>query len=67
MTKRLIYVSGCDDATAVVLDLTDTEYEVSQRIAKAVTDASNYGCQPTITTASEGEPHYGWPTDDEEN
>lgn len=66
MTSRLIYVVGCDDATAVVLDLTDDEYAVAQRIATAVTEASEAGCQPTIQTATEGEPHHGWPQDPEE-
>lgn len=57
--KRLVYVSGCDDATAVALDLTDEEYAVAQRIADAVT-AKGGGCCPTMETASEGESHYGW-------
>ncbi len=57
--RRLIYVAGCDDATAVVLDLTDEEYAVAQRIAAAVTAAGG-GCRPEIETASDGEDHYGW-------
>ena len=61
MTDRLIYVSGCDDSTAVVLDLNDAEYLVAQRIAEAITQASTYGCMPNMETASEGEEHYGWP------
>lgn len=66
MTNRLIYVSGCDDSTAVVLDLTDAEYAVAQRIAAAVTAAGG-GCMPTAETATDGEPHYGWPSTDEED
>lgn len=59
MTKRLIYVSGCDDATAVEMDLTDDEFAVVQRVAAAVT-AKGGGCMPTIETDSEGGSHYGW-------
>lgn len=61
MTNRLIYTSGCDDSTSVVLDLTDTEFALVQRIAAATVKASTNGCMPTIETATEGEPHYGWP------
>lgn len=61
MTNRLIYVSGCDDYTSVVLDLTDDEYAVVERITAATREASTYGCMPIIETATEGEPHYGWP------
>lgn len=60
MADRLIYVSGCDDSTAVVLDLTDAEYAVAQRIAAAITEASKDMCMPDMQTASEGESHRGW-------
>lgn len=60
MSRRLIHVGGCDDSTNVILDLTDAEYAVVQRVAKAVTAASRYGCQPTIETATDGEAHFDW-------
>lgn len=66
MTKRLIHVAGCDDVTPLVTDLTDAEYAVIQRIAREVT-ALGGGCQPTISTATDGEPHHGWPDDYEED
>ena len=59
MTRRLIYVSGCDDSTSVVLDLDDDEYALVQRIASLVSEAGG-GCMPTMDTASEGESHWGW-------
>lgn len=59
MTERLIYVSACDDATAVVMDLSDEEFAVVQRVAEAVT-ANGGGCRPTIDVDSQGGDHYGW-------
>jgi hypothetical protein len=59
VTKRLIYVTGCDDSTSVVLDLDDAEYALAQRIAKQVTEAGG-GCMPVMDTASDGEEHWGW-------
>ena len=61
MTATLVYVSGCDDVTAVVMDLSDAEYTLAQRIAQEVT-ASGGGCSPMmIVTTHPG--HYGWPDD----
>lgn len=48
MTIHGIRVSGCDDATHVNLDLTETELAVVRRLAAALEEASSYSCQPTM-------------------
>lgn len=64
--RRLIYVSGCDDGTSVVMTLTDEEFAVIEAVAAATRGASSYTCQPVIEVQTEGdEPkHYGWPDDE---
>jgi hypothetical protein len=44
-----IRLSGCDDNTYFVLDLTAKERAVAERIATASKQASQLGCQPTMT------------------
>lgn len=48
MSEYLITLSGCDDSTRAVIELTDREHEVMQRVAEAVNARSRYGCQPEI-------------------
>ncbi|MGH3377920.1 MAG: hypothetical protein ACRDP6_24620 [Actinoallomurus sp.] len=48
MAEYLIKVSGCDDNTCVIADLTDAELEPVERIAAQVKTASEFGCQPVI-------------------
>lgn len=44
----LVSVSGCDDSTHALVDLTEEQAE-GLRIAAAATEArSTYGCQPVI-------------------
>lgn len=43
-----ITVQGCDDATEVVLDLTESEYAVVRRLADATATASQDACQPVV-------------------
>lgn len=44
----VVSVSGCDDSTHALIDLTD-EQAAGVRIAAAATEArSAYGCQPVI-------------------
>lgn len=43
---RLICLRGCDADTEVVLGLTDSEFEVIQRLVEATAAAS--GCEPKV-------------------
>lgn len=52
MAKYLIKASGCDDSTSVIVDLTDAEFAVAERIAKAVTQASFFGCMPRLAVSA---------------
>jgi hypothetical protein len=46
--KYRITVTGCDDDNTVDLDLTDAEVTFAKRLAEALTEASQYGCQPRM-------------------
>lgn len=52
MTSCLIRLSGCDDSTAFVVDLDDTELALVQRIAERSQETSQYSCQPRMTITS---------------
>lgn len=43
---------GCDDATTVYLPLTDDEARAVAKVARAVTDASGFACEPRLFIAS---------------
>jgi hypothetical protein len=47
--KYRIKVSGCDDSTYINRDLTEQEYAFLVSIAADITEASTYGCMPTMT------------------
>jgi len=44
-----IKLSGCDDHTVFVMDLTGTEAALLQRVAALSRETSNYSCEPTMT------------------
>ena len=46
--KYEIAVHGCDDSTYITIELNNDEADLLYRIAQAVTDASEYGCMPTM-------------------
>lgn len=46
--KYRVEVYGCDDSTSVEEELTDREYDFLKRIADNITNASEYGCMPTM-------------------
>lgn len=46
--KYKITVSGCDDSTSVKQELTDEQFKLISEIANAITEASTYGCMPTM-------------------
>jgi hypothetical protein len=54
-TPHTITVSGCDDSTTVVLPLTAVEAAVVRRVAEAISDASEFGCMPTMSVTPDGE------------
>lgn len=54
MKKHIIEVSGCDDSTAVPMEVTDVELAAIKRLVDMVNAASTYGCKPFI----EVDPHY---------
>ncbi len=47
--KYLIEVSGCDDTTRIVADLTVKQAEAVGRVAEQITAASTYGCMPVMS------------------
>jgi hypothetical protein len=49
--KYRITVSGCDDETTVDLDMTGAEVAFAEKLAEAVTEASEYSCQPKMRVA----------------
>jgi hypothetical protein len=49
MTAYQIKLRGCDDSTAFVMHLTDSEAATIRQAAEASCEASDYGCQPTMT------------------
>lgn len=44
----IVSVDGCDDSTAIIQELTLEEYELLNTIAEKITNASEYGCMPTM-------------------
>lgn len=45
-----ISINGCDDSTVIKgLELRVWEYDTLVRIADLVDDASDFGCQPTMS------------------
>lgn len=49
MKTYTIAVHGCDDSTFIEKELTDEEAQIIQEVANAITEASFYGCMPTMT------------------
>lgn len=48
MEKYTIEVYGCDDCSLIEMELTESEVAVINRVAKEITKASKYQCQPTM-------------------
>lgn len=48
--KYEIIVDGCDDYTKIIKELTIEEYELLKEVSTEITDASKYGCMPTMET-----------------
>ena len=46
--EYIIEVYGCDDSTSIREELTNKEYVLLSRIAENITNASEYGCMPTM-------------------
>lgn len=55
MTATLITVSGCDDSTSVIVELTPEQAEGVRLVAEAITAASSCLCMPTMTTREAAE------------
>lgn len=48
MSLYHLRASGCDDATEVLLELTDTEAATVQQVAERITATSRYACMPRV-------------------
>ena len=48
MSQHIIEVNGCDDSTAIPMELTDAEFVFLKKFADAVNAAATYECKPTI-------------------
>ena len=46
--KYEITVTGCDDETAVTMELTAQEYELIDRLADLICTRSEYSCMPVM-------------------
>ena len=46
----IISVDGCDDYTKIIKELTKEEYELLKEVSTEITNASKYGCMPTMQT-----------------
>lgn len=58
MTRRFLYVSGCDDSTTVeITDLPEDQIKVLELVAQRITDASTSQCEPTAHVIDQD--HYG--------
>lgn len=44
----LINLQGCDDNTSFTVTLTESEYELLQRVSEKSKTTSKYGCMPTM-------------------
>ncbi len=51
MTAYQIKLCGCDDSTAFVMELTDAEAALLQRVATLSSETADYGCQPEMVIA----------------
>ncbi len=49
MTAYEIQLRGCDDSTQWVMELTDAEAWLLERVAALSDEISDYGCQPSMT------------------
>jgi hypothetical protein len=50
-TRYEITVSGCDDSTRIETELTGVEFAFVSKLAERITEASTYGCMPTMHVA----------------
>jgi hypothetical protein len=57
VAKYRVTALGCDGATVVVLELTDTERETLERLAAATAAASESACEPVVRIAREETDH----------
>lgn len=48
MKKHIIEVSGCDDSTAVPMEVTEGELAAIKKLVDMVNAASTYRCKPFI-------------------
>jgi len=48
VTWHEIRVSGCDDSTSIRCKLSESEAATVRAVAEAITEASTYGCMPTM-------------------
>ncbi|MEF2979056.1 hypothetical protein [Subtercola sp. YIM 133946] len=53
MSIRLITLSGCDDRTKALVDLSDEQAELVGKVLNAVSTASQYSCQPRGSIVSD--------------
>ena len=52
MSAYEIRLDGCDDSTSFAMELTDAEAGLLERVAALSKEASEFGCQPTMTVAT---------------
>lgn len=51
--KYITSVHGCDDSTYTEMELTQKEFELISKLAEKITEASTYGCMPTMRIVAE--------------
>ena len=66
MSEYVICVAGCDDATGVLMELSDAELATVQRVADAIESLNAYTCTPSMRVAPANQAPPWWLTDDDE-
>lgn len=52
MTAYEIRLEGCDDSTAFVMDLDDSEAALVERVAARSREVSEFDCMPTMAVTA---------------
>ena len=65
MSEYVIRVAGCNDATGVLMELSDDERAVVQRVADAIESLNAYTCTPSMRVAPVNEATTWWLTGDD--
>lgn len=49
MATARVVVTGCDDRTELMIDVSEAELDFLLSLAEGITERSQFDCQPTMT------------------